>query len=170
MVTARLLDTELYKLPLMQAVPHQLAAARVARRFTCPSAQASGMQTWQPYAHENHGEVYSEIHGRVRGPGAPQFRPAALALRKDMRLAKSDFADLLALFHLNENSVSAGPLPSGALVVAIKGQWWHTVLAAISALSSLNEVYFCQTQQPLDLAQGRQRLVIKIDKRWAGGR
>ena len=156
MIITSLLDTDLYKFTMMQVVLHQFPGAEVEYRFKC----------------RNKGELapyVNEIRQEIRGLCNLRFQDAELAYLKAMRFIKADFIDFLGIFKLNEKYVSVSALPSGEIEVSIKGPWLHTILFEIPVLAIINEVYFRNTQKQPDLAEGRQRLDIKIGELQADG-
>ena len=96
-----LLDTDLYKFTMMQAVLHQFPGAQVEYKFKCRSA---GVQL-APYM--------DEIRDEIRQLCELHFTEDELAYMRGMRFIKSDFVDFLGLFKLNEKYIQVTPLPSG---------------------------------------------------------
>ena len=156
MIITSLLDTDLYKFTMMQAVLHQFPGAEVEYRFKCRNKA-----NLAPYV--------NEIREEIRGLYSLQFQDAELAYLKTMRFIKSDFIDFLGLYRLNEKYVSVTALPTGEIEVSIKGPWLHTILFEIPVLSIINEVYFRNTQKQPDYPEGRTRLNTKIAQLQADG-
>ena len=161
MIISSLLDTDLYKFTMMQVVLHQFPGAEVEYRFQCRNAGAPGVQDLAPHV--------NEIRAEIRTLCNLRFQDAELAYLKTMRFIKSDFVDFLALFRLNEKYVSVTAQPSGEIEVSIRGPWLHTILFEIPVLAIINEVYFRNTQNHADLAEGRRRLDTKIGQLQADG-
>jgi nicotinate phosphoribosyltransferase len=154
MIIASLLDTDLYKFTMMQAVLHQFPGAQVEYRFKCRNAGAPGIEPLAPYA--------AQIREEIRALCALKFSEAELAYLRSMRFIKSDFVDFLGLFSLNEKYIEVQALPDGQLEISIRGPWLHTILFEIPVLAIVNEVYFRNTQALPDFAEGRRRLDRKI--------
>ena len=152
MIISSLLDTDLYKFTMMQAVLHQFPGAEVEYRFKC---RTPGVRL-APYVREIQEEIASLCTLRFSEP--------ELAYLRGMRFIKSDFVDFLGLFRLNERCVSIEPLPSGEIDVVIRGPWLHTIMFEIPLLAIINEVYFRNTQSVPDFPQGRRRLDQKIEQ------
>ncbi len=150
MVIHSLLDTDLYKFTMMQAVLHGFPGAQVEYRFKCRNP---GIDLAQ---------FADQIRGEVRSLCSLKFDDAELAYLRSMRFIKSDFVDFLGLFQLNEKYITIEPQPSGELEIHIRGPWLHTILFEIPVLAIVNEVYFRNTQPQPDLAEGRRRLTEKI--------
>ena len=166
MIITSLLDTDLYKFTMMQAVLHQFPGAQVEYKFKCRNADIDllSAQTTRPLA------VYvSEIRAEIRSLCSLHFQDAELVFLRSLRFIKSDFVDFLGLFKLNEKYITVSALPSGDIDITIRGPWLHTILFEIPVLAIVNEVYFRNTQKHPDFMAGRARLDVKIDQLRAAG-
>jgi nicotinate phosphoribosyltransferase len=150
MIITSLLDTDLYKFTMMQAVLHQFPGAQVTYRFKCrnPGVDLA--------AHAN------DIREEIRALCSLQFQDSELAYLRGLRFIKSDFVDFLGLFRLNEKYITVTPKTNGELDILITGPWLHTILFEIPVLAIVNEVYFRNTQPVPDFLEGRRRLDEKI--------
>ncbi|WP_310644238.1 nicotinate phosphoribosyltransferase [Limnohabitans sp.] len=151
MIITSLLDTDLYKFTMMQAVLHQFPSAQVSYKFKCRNVGVN----LAPYA--------QEIRDEIRSLCSLHFQDAELTWLRSLRFIKSDFVDFLGLFHLNEKYIEVTPLPNGDLDISIHGPWLHTILFEIPVLAIVNEVYFRNTQKVPDFVEGRKRLEQKIE-------
>ncbi len=152
MIITSLLDTDLYKFTMMQAVLHQFPGAQVEYRFKCrnPGIELAPM--------------VNEIRQEIRSLCGLRFQDAELAWLRDLRFIKSDFVDFLGLFKLNEKYIDVQPRLDGEIDITIQGPWLHTILFEIPVLAIVNEVYFRNTQRVPDFVEGRKRLAEKIQK------
>ena len=150
MIITSLLDTDLYKFTMMQAVLHQFPGAQVEYKFRC---RQPGVQL-APFA--------DEIRSEIRSLCSLTFKEGELAWLRGLRFIKSDFVDFLSLFRLNEKCIQVRPLPTGEIDITIRGPWLHTILFEIPVLAIVNEVYFRNTQPVPDFIEGRRRLDEKI--------
>jgi nicotinate phosphoribosyltransferase len=151
MIITSLLDTDLYKFTMMQAVLHQFPSAQVSYKFKCRN---SGVAL-APYV--------QEIRDEIRSLCSLQFQDAELAWLRSLRFIKSDFVDFLGLFRLNEKYIQVNALSNGEIDISIQGPWLHTILFEIPVLAIVNEVYFRNTQKVPDFLEGRRRLEQKIE-------
>lgn len=151
MIIESLLDTDLYKFTMMQAVLHQFPGAQVEYKFKCRTPGVA----LTPYIDEIREEIRALCHLR--------FTEDELAYMSSMRFIKSDFIDFLGLFRLNEKHIEVTPLANGEIDIRIAGPWLHTILFEIPVLAIVSEVYFRNTQPGLDLGEGRRRLQSKMD-------
>ena len=150
MIISSLLDTDLYKFTMMQVVLHQFPGAQVEYRFKCrnPGVQLA------PYV--------EEIRAEIAGLCLLRFAEEELDYLRSMRFMKSDFIDFLGLFQMNQKWVQVEARADGAIDIAVKGPWLHTILFEIPLLAIVNEVYFRNTRPSPDLQEGRKRLNDKI--------
>ncbi len=150
MIITSLLDTDLYKFTMMQAVLHQFPGAQVSYKFKC---RTPGVQL-APYV--------DDIRNEIKSLCQLKFSEQELAWMRALRFIKSDFVDFLGLFRLNEKYITVSALPDGSIDIQIKGPWLHTILFEIPVLAIVNEVYFRRTQPVPDYVEGRKRLETKI--------
>ena len=152
MIITSLLDTDLYKFTMMQAVLHQFPSAQVSYKFKCRNPGVP----LAPYV--------QEIRDEIRSLCSLQFQDAELTWLRSLRFIKSDFVDFLGLFRLNEKYIDIQALPNGEIDISIHGPWLHTILFEIPVLAIVNEVYFRNTQAAPDFKEGRRRLAEKINQ------
>lgn len=152
MIIESLLDTDLYKFTMMQVVLHHFPGAQVEYRFKC---RTPGVDL-TPYIDE----IRREIGGLCR----LGFSQRELEYLRSWRFFKSDFVDLLAMFHLDERFVSLQPSATATdeIDITIKGPWLHTILFEVPILAIVSEVYFRNTRPRPDFDEGRRRLSAKI--------
>lgn len=152
MIIHSLLDTDLYKFTMMQVVLHHFPAAHAEYKFRCRTPAVDLV----PYI--------DEIRDEIRQLCKLRFTEEELEFLRRMRFIKSDFIDFLALFHLNERSITVKPSAkqNGEIDIDIVGPWLHTILFEIPILAIVNEVYFRNTQRQPTYGIGRERLRDKI--------
>ena len=151
MIITSLLDTDLYKFTMMQAVLHQFPGATVEYRFKCRN---SGVKL----AH-----LAQEIRQEIKHLCTLSFYEDEIKWLRSLRFIKSDFVDFLGLFRLNEKYITVKALDNGELDIVIKGPWLHTILFEIPVLAIVNEVAFKSLYPEPDLEKGRRLLQGKIE-------
>ena len=151
MIITSLLDTDLYKFTMMQAVLHQFPSAQVTYKFKCRNLGIA----LAPYV--------QEIRGEIKSLCSLKFQDDELGWLRSLRFIKSDFVDFLGLFRLNEKYIQVTPTQNGEIDITIQGPWLHTILFEIPVLAIVNEVYFRNTQKVPDFVEGRNRLERKIE-------
>ena len=88
-----LLDTDLYKLTMMQCVLHQFPSAMVEYKFDCRNEA-----DLTPYI--------AEIQAEVEHLCSLRFQPEELAFLAKLDYIKSDFIEFLRIFNLNINFIN----------------------------------------------------------------
>jgi nicotinate phosphoribosyltransferase len=145
-----LLDTDLYKFTMMQAVLHQHPGAHVEYRFKC---RTPGIDL---------ARYLDQIEQEIDALCALRFTDDELAYVRGLRFIKPDFADFLGLFRLDRKYIELRPSASvpGEIDLDIRGPWLHTILFEVPLLAIVNEVWFRNTSAP-DFAEGERRLQAK---------
>lgn len=149
LIIRSLLDTDLYKFTMMQAVLHQFPGAEVEYRFKCRN-EAVALATLAP-----------SVNDAVDALCELRFAEDELAYLRQLRYIKSDFVDFLALFRFNRRHIQIGTADE-ELKITIRGPWLHTILFEIPVLAIVNELYFRSTAPEPDFVTGRARLSEKI--------
>ena len=154
MIIPSLLDTDLYKFTMMQVVQHQFAEAQVEYRFKCRNP---GIDL-TPFV--------AEIEEEIRALCDLRFTQEELDYLRRWRFFKSDFVDLLGLFHLQQRFISVSRREDSPreIDITIKGPWLHTILFEVPVLAIVSEVYYRNTVPRPDFDEGRRRLAAKIER------
>lgn len=149
MIIESLLDTDLYKLTMMQAVLHRFPSAEVEYEFRCRTPASA--------LHVPVRAVRDEIAALCR----LRFRPRELEYLRGLHYLKKDFVEILKIFQLQEDHVEVGEA-DGALQIRIRGPWLHTILFEVPVLAIVSELHGRALARGDELAVGRQRLAAKI--------
>lgn len=149
MIIESLLDTDLYKLTMMQAVLHRFPSVEVEYRFRC-RLQASALHL--PVA---------RVRAEIAALCGLRFRPAELDYLRGLRYLKKDFVEILRVFHLQADHVEVTER-DGELELAIRGPWLHTILFEVPVLAILSEIHGEAHGGAGAMATGRERLEAKI--------
>lgn len=153
-----LLDTDLYKLTMMQCVLHQFPAAMVEYKFHCRNEV-----DLTPYL--------QEIQAEVNNLCSLKFTQEELKFLAQLDYMKSDFIEFLRVFKLNTHFIKIGIASDDKgidrLDVTITGPWLHTILFEVPVLAIINEVYFrnqIKSHHDLEkvIAKGDKLLIEKI--------
>lgn len=156
-----LLDTDLYKFTMMQAVYHQCPGTMVEYQFKLRNSDLR-LDLYE-------GQIKREIKDLCK----LRFTHKELDFLSSLRFIKQDFIDLLRIFHLEERYVDVHvdfhpPINEPELVIKIAGPWLHTILFEVPVLAIVNEVYFSNllTESKTDWddlqLEGHVRLANKI--------
>jgi len=145
MIITSLLDTDLYKLTMMQAALHQFPNTDVKYEFKCRN-EASWTESRVK-------RVASEIECLCD----LRFNKDELEYLKGIRFFKQNFIDYLEMFKFNKDHIDI-ILEGEELKIKIEGNWVQTILFEVPVLAIVNEVYF-ENEYPMD---GPYRLSEKL--------
>ncbi len=146
-----LLDTDLYKFTMWQAMLHRHPQTQAEYRFACRNATA------YPLA-----DLVDEVNAELDHLCSLRFTPDELAYMASLRYIKSDFIDFLRLFQFQRNFIRVQATPEGGLRIEAHGPQVHVMGFEIHVLAIVNELYFRRLVQPGTLEEGRHRLQAKI--------
>jgi len=145
-----LLDTDLYKLTMMQVVLHHFPEAEVEYAFKCRTEGVDLM----PLA--------AEIKNEISHLCSLKFTENEIHYLHNIYYLKSDFVQFLKLFKLSESYVRISEDENGELEIRVKGPWLHTIMFEVPILAIVEEIYTRHQYPDLDLKEGQQRLLEKI--------
>jgi len=149
MIIESLLDTDVYKFSMMQAVLHQFPGAEVEYRFKCRTHGVDLRPIRQELARE-----IEQLCTLTLGPEELNYLAA-------QRYFKHDFIEFLRLFHLQSRFIEIGEHDE-QLAITIRGPWLHTILFEVPLLAIVSELYTRHRYPDFDFAQARRRLKKKI--------
>ena len=149
MIINSLLDTDLYKLTMMQGVLHQFPWADVEYEFKCRDSNID----LRPIAKAAEAEI---AHLCVL-----RFRPEELNFLRKLRFMKEDFIQFLRLFHLQKDFIRVST-EGGEFSITIKGPWLHTILFEVPVLAIVSELFFRHLEPAPDFEKGKEKLYHKI--------
>jgi len=147
MIIESALDTDTYKVTMMQAVLHQCPGVITEYLFKC---RTPGID-FRPYLGDiikNVNRMCNEIH----------FTKEDLDYLSESRFIKSDFIDFLRVFRFNYDYLHINCDNKGTLHIRINGPWLHTILFEVPILAIVSEVY----STDFDEACGIDNLNAKI--------
>ncbi len=154
MIINSLVDTDLYKFTMMQAVLHHFPAAMVEYRFKC---RTPGIDL-RPYA--------EKIRQQVKHLCSLRMQEEELEYLAGLRYIKSDFIDFLRIFQLNEKfieiRVDENDEADENFAIIIRGPWLHTILFEVPVLAIVNETYFATNHPQANYAEGEKLLAEKV--------
>ncbi len=148
-IITSLLDTDLYKLTMMQCVLHQFPSVHVEYRFKCRNQAVLA-----PFQ--------AEIESEIKALCKLRFKESELSYLSQLDYMKEDFIEFLRLFHLSERFIHLSTDGSD-LNIIIEGPWLHTIMFEVPVLAIVNQVYFRNTIKNPNFEEGQRRLQLKID-------
>lgn len=146
-----LLDTDLYKFTMWQAMLHSHPQTQAEYTFVCRNQPA------YPLA-----ELLPDVNEQLDHLCTLRFAPGELAYLGGLRYIKSDFVDFLRIFSFQREFISA-TVEGDALHIRAVGPQVHTMAFEIFVLAMVNELYFRRFDAEAALAEGRKRLQAKIE-------
>jgi nicotinate phosphoribosyltransferase len=151
MIIESLLDTDIYKYSMMQAVLHQFPGAEVEYQFKCRS---KGVDL-RP--------IRQDLEREIEHLCSLKLGPEELNFLSSLRYMKPDFIEFLRLFHLQSRLVEIGE-EDEQLSIRIRGPWLHTILFEVPVLAIISELYSRHSWPDHELDEGRERLERKIEQ------
>ena len=151
-VVHSLLETDLYKFTMWQAMLHRHPAAQAEYRFLCRNEPEFPLAVLLP-----------EIEEQLDHLCSLRFTEDELAYMSALRYIKSDFVDFLRIFQFQRRFVRASVAADGrSLEIVATGPQVHVMGFEIYVLEIVNELYFRRFDAGLAVATGRERLAAKI--------
>jgi len=153
-VIRSLLDTDLYKFTMMQAVLHRYPAAQASYRFRCRS---KGVDL------ARHIDAISDA---IDALCALRLAPDELDYLRGLRFIAPDLVDFLGLFHLDRRYVrlERSSDEPGGLSLTLEGPWLHTILFEVPLLAIVSEAWSVGEHGPADAVEGMRRLCEKAGR------
>lgn len=147
-----LLDQDLYKITMMQAIFLKFPDVMTTFRFKC----------------RNHGIKFTQaqtkrIREQVKHLCSLRFQKDELQYLSALRFMKKAFVDYLKFFQLQYEDISIENV-DGELQIETNGSWLTTTLFEVFVLAIVNEVYFQDLHVTENYAIGESRLKEKIEQ------
>ncbi|WP_416426596.1 nicotinate phosphoribosyltransferase [Pseudomonas sp. App30] len=152
-IVQNLLDTDFYKLTMMQAVLHNYPNAEVEWEFRCRNAE-----DLTPYL--------AEIRYQIERLADISITHDQLAFLERIPFMKPDFIRFLSLFRFNLRYVHTS-VEAGQLCIRLRGPWLHVILYEIPLLAIISEVRNRQRYGNIVMEQASEQLYKKLD--WLKG-
>ena len=149
-VITSLLETDLYKFTMWQALLHSHPDSQTEYRFVCRNTPAYALA-----------DLQAEVERELDHLCTLQLTEAELDYLRSLRYIKSDFTDFLALFHFQRKFIRVSTHGDELEIVAT-GPQVHVMGFEIYVLHIVNELYFRRLQTAATLAEARRRLADKI--------
>lgn len=148
-VIQSLLDTDLYKLSMMQAVLHNYPNTDVEWEFRCRNGE--DLRPWL-------GELRRELECLCE----LGLTDEDMAFLENVSFMKPDFLRFLGLFRFNLRYVQMG-IENDELYIRLKGPWLHVILFEVPLLALVSEVRNRNLHADVSLGQARDQLYRKFD-------
>lgn len=145
-----LLDTDLYKFSMWQALLHRHPTTQARYSFVCRNASA------YPLA-----ELAPAVNRELDHLCSLSFQPDELAYLRGLRYLTSDFVDFLRIFRFQREFIAVRA-DGDSLDIVAEGPQVHVMAFEIFVLAIVNELYFRRFDATAALAEGRRRLAGKL--------
>lgn len=152
-IVQNLLDTDFYKLTMMQAVLHNYPNVEVEWEFRCRNTE-----DLTPYL--------AEIRYQIERLAEISITADQLAFLERIPFLKPDFIRFLSLFRFNLRYVQTS-IEDGQLCIRLRGPWLHVILYEIPLLAIVSEVRNRYRYREVALEQASEQLYRKLD--WLKG-
>ena len=149
-IITSLLDTDLYKFTMWQAMLHRHPQTEAEYEFVCRTPTAF------PLA-----ELLPEVERELDALCSLRFDQGELDYLAGLRFMKSDFIDFLRIFQFQRAFIRAWAEGDQLHIVA-KGPQVHVMGFEIYVLAIVNELYFRRFDADAALVEGRKRLQVKL--------
>lgn len=149
-VITSLLDTDLYKFTMWQALLHHYPANSARYAFVCRNKPKVVLAP-----------LLGEINAELDDLCQLRFASDELSFLAALPYMRRDFIEFLRLFQFNRDFIHASA-DGDDLVIVAEGPQVHVMAFEIFVLAIVNEVYFRRVNQAAAVAEGRARLTAKM--------
>jgi len=149
-IVRSLLENDLYKFTMWQALLHSHPGAQTEYAFVCRNTPA------YPLA-----ELKADVECELDHLCSMSFAEDELDYLRGLRFVKSDFVDFLAVFRFQRKFITV-KTDGATLQIVAAGPQVHVMGFEIYVLYIVNELYFRRLDQEAALVEGRKRLAAKI--------
>lgn len=151
-IITSLLETDLYKFSMGQAIYHQFSDYRTTWTFRCRNTDVF----FTP-------EMVEEIKRQIKLYCSLRFNEDELAYLNSITWIKGSYVDFLRLWEPRFEDFTIGTDDSCGLTIETRGTWLNTSMYEIPTLAIVNEVYFTMAYDYAELYKSfEQRLDSKI--------
>ncbi|GAA0319766.1 nicotinate phosphoribosyltransferase [Psychrobacter aestuarii] len=148
-IITSLLDNDLYKFTMLQAMLHQFPQTHSVYRFRC----RNNHETAYPLAN-----IKESLEHQLDSLCQLRFLPDELEYLRRLRFIGSDFVDYLELFQLKRRFITVSIDAKSRLCIDIEGPMIQAMFFEVFVLAIVNELYYNALTTPDVLAEGQRRL------------
>lgn len=153
-IISSLLDNDLYKFTMLQAMLHQFPQTHGVYRFRCRNND----ETAYPLA-----EIKADLEAQLDMLCELRLRQDELDYLRRLRFIKSDFVDYMELFQLKRRFITVSSDEQGRLFVDIEGPMIQAMFFEVFVLAIVNELYYQRLHSAEVIAEGERRLAAKVE-------
>lgn len=126
-----LLETDLYKFSMGQAIYHQFSDYKTTWTFKCRNKDVF----FTP-------EMVEEIRSQIKAYCELEFNEEELEYLNSIKWIKGSYVDFLRIWNPRYDDFEIGTDSECGLSIEVKGTWLNTSMYEIPTLAIVNEVYF----------------------------
>lgn len=152
-IITSLLDNDLYKFTMLQAMLHQFPQTHGVYRFRC----RNNKDTAYPLA-----DIKASLEQQLDSLCELRFLEDELEYLRSLRFIRSDFVDYLELFQLKRRFITVSTDAKGRLCIDIEGPMIQAMFFEVFVLAIVNELYFNALSDPSVIKEGQRRLDAKV--------
>lgn len=152
-IITSLLDNDLYKFTMLQAMLHQFPQTHGVYRFRC----RNNKDTLYPLA-----DIKEALEQQLDNLCELRFLEDELEYLRGLRFMRSDFVDYLELFKLKRRFITVSTDDKGRLFIDIEGPMIQAMFFEVFVLAIVNELYFDALSNASVIEEGQRRLDEKI--------
>ena len=152
-IITSLLDNDLYKFTMLQAMLHQFPQTHGVYRFRC----RNNSEAVYPLA-----DIKEPLEQQLDMLCELRFLEDELEYLRGLRFIRSDFVDYLELFKLKRRFITVSTDSKGRLLIDIEGPMIQAMFFEVFVLAIVNELYFNALSNPSVIEEGQRRLNDKV--------
>ncbi|OXL26820.1 nicotinate phosphoribosyltransferase [Psychrobacter sp. DAB_AL32B] len=152
-IITSLLDNDLYKFTMLQAMLHQFPQTHGVYRFRCRNNE----DTVYPLA-----DIKEQLEKQLDSLCELRFLEDELEYLRGLRFMRSDFVDYLELFKLKRRFITVSTDDKGRLFIDIEGPMIQAMFFEVFVLAIVNELYFNALSDTSVIEKGQRRLDKKV--------
>lgn len=153
-IITSLLDNDLYKFTMLQAMLHQFPQTHGVYRFRCRNNE----DTLYPLA-----DIKDDLEQQLDSLCELRFLEDELEYLRGLRFMRSDFVDYLELFKLKRRFITVSTDEKGRLFIDIEGSMIQAMFFEVFVLAIVNELYFSALSNASVIEEGQRRLDEKVE-------
>lgn len=152
-IITSLLETDMYKFSMGQAIYHQFSAYKTTWTFKCRNQDVFFTK-----------EMVEEIKEQIKAYCGLRFTEEELAYLEKIKWIKGSYVDFLRLWEPRYEDFTITTDAECGLAIDTAGTWLNTSMYEIPTLAIVNEVYFRMAYDYDDLMESfRERLAKKVE-------
>ena len=152
-IITSLLDNDLYKFTMLQAMLHQFPQTHGVYRFRCRNHD----ETVYPLS-----QIKDDLETQLDYLCQLRFAQDELDYLRNLRFIKSDFVDYLELFALKRRFITVSVDEENHLNIDIEGPMIQAMFFEIFVLCIVSELYYARLDTKALLIEGQRRLDEKV--------